>query len=155
MAKERATRPAQVLMPTDPRAVEQWRAAAILLWLESDEELNECSLLQGHVEDAQTVLEDEDEYKDRDADDDVATKHRFLVVKLTIYCPEDGEREIDQVDWATADDLEGAKHEVEDHIFEDTRADYFNECRVFDANLRREQPFHPIKYIEWGEAPKE
>ena len=155
MARERATKSKQDVIPEDVRGAELWRAAAILAWLEGDDELKECSLLQGHVEDAQAVLEDDDEYKDRDHEDLPVTAHRFLVVKLVIYCPEDGEREVDQVDWAAADDLEQAKHEVEDHVFEDTRADYFNECRVFDANLRREQPFHPVKYIEWGEAPKE
>lgn len=151
MARDR-TKNKQDLMPADPRGAELWRAAAILAWLEGDEELKECSLLQGHVEDAQTVLEDDEEYKCREGDDLPVTAHRFLVVKLVIYCPEDGEREIDQVDWYGADDLENAKHEVEDHVFEDTRADYFHECRVFDGNLRKELKFDTVKYIEWKDG---
>lgn len=152
MAKERIRTAKQDLMPADVRGAEQWRAEAVLKWLNEDDELKECSHLIGHVEDAQGVLDDDEEYKDRDHEDLPVTAHRFLIVKLIIYCPEDGEREIDEVDWEPADDLEKAKHEVEDHIFEDTRADYFHECRVFDANVRRELKFDAVKYIEWKDG---
>jgi len=141
-------------MPEEPILKERWRVEAILAWLRGNKELEDCRLV-GNAEDELASLEEAKSYADHEFDETSLTRERFLVVKLIIYCPEDGEREIDDLDWASVGTLELAKHEVDDHVFSDRRADYFYECKVFDTNLRREQPWHEVRYIEWGYAPKE
>ena len=142
----------QEIMPEEPILKEQWRANAILAWLKADAELKDCRLV-GNVEDELAELEEAKSYADYEFHDTL-TQERFLVVKLTIYCPEDGERELDEMDWVSVPTLELAKHELEDHIFTERRADYFYECKVFDTNLRREQPWHEVRYTEWGHSPE-